>query len=311
MKKIFATLLAMSMVLASTVAFAATPVETSVNPSLTLTASDIISMDMDDGLGERQFALVDANVILPEGTLSDKITYNSITKKATGTGIASFTLKVAFDADLFDMTTSYVVQTDGVGEWGYNANDKAMAGAMSGNANGMYVGTLEPMITYYVALSDNTATVESINASDFATITLADLRIETFESSTAATYSTLYSNDESKADFDFVTKVGTGTPVEEDPVITPDNGTIETDGKADAKTWAVAVDANYAAAGDVLVATLTNSAAEEGNKTQEVELTVGNDIEGGADWAFNLKVRFKDVANRATTTLAIAKKAAN
>lgn len=305
MKKILATLLAMSMVLASTVAFAATPVETSVEPSLTLTASDVISMDMDDGYGERSFALVDANVILPEGTLSDKITYNSITKKATGTGIASFTLKVAFDTDLFDMTTSYAVQTDGVGEWGYNATDGAMAGAMAGNANGMYVGTLAPMVTYYVALKDSSATADSINATEFATITLADLRIETFESSTSAVYSTLYSNDASKADFEFATQVGAA----KDPVTVTGGTAAVTGDKDDTKVWKVDVAGDQVAKGDVLTATLSYN-----GDTQIVPLTVN--VEGGADWSFNLRVRFKDCdtqeemnAKRDATTLTVVKAA--
>lgn len=90
---------------------------------------------------------------------------------------------------------------------------------------------------------------------------------------------------------------------QEEPVITPDNGTEDAN---DAKTWAVAVDANYVAAGDKLIATLTNSNFTGEDATQVVELTVDG-VDGGADWAFNLKVRFKDVVNRAATTLAIAK----
>lgn len=95
-------------------------------------------------------------------------------------------------------------------------------------------------------------------------------------------------------------------PAPSNPEINADNNAAVEDAN-DAKTWAVAVDANYVAAGDKLIATLTNSNFTGEDATQVVELTVGDDVTGGADWAFNLKVRFKDVANRAATTLAIAK----
>lgn len=99
---------------------------------------------------------------------------------------------------------------------------------------------------------------------------------------------------------------GAVPPAPVDPTVTVDNdnAVVEEGEKADAKTWAVAVDGGYVAAGEVLVATLT-----KGDDTQVVNLTVGNDVVGGADWAFNLKVRFKDAANRALTTLAVAKAA--
>lgn len=120
----------------------------------------------------------------------------------------------------------------------------------------------------------------------------------------AEKYSTIIGSS-SDCDYPLASAV-IGTAAPSNPEVTPDEGTIEAGETADAKTWAVAVDGGLVAAGDKLIATLTNSNFTGEDATQVVELTVDG-VDGGADWAFNLKVRFKDVAQRAATTLAIAK----
>lgn len=99
-----------------------------------------------------------------------------------------------------------------------------------------------------------------------------------------------------------------------DPDPTPavpevDGGALNQGEDADDKTWNVNISNGFVAAGDVLVATLTNSAKTGDEATQVVELNVGEGaVAGGADWSFKLKVRFFDLSQRATTSLSIAKK---
>lgn len=88
-----------------------------------------------------------------------------------------------------------------------------------------------------------------------------------------------------------------------DETINTDPTTTE-DATEGTKTWNVTVGKDFT--GSTLKATLTNSAAAEGNKTQDVTLTLPADISGDASFVFDVNVKFQNFANAATTTLAVS-----
>lgn len=90
-----------------------------------------------------------------------------------------------------------------------------------------------------------------------------------------------------------------GATPTEDKSITTANPTTGTD----VKTWNVTLGKDFD--GTTLKATLTNSAADEGNKTQDVTLTLPTGISGDAAFVFDINVKFQNFDNAATTTLAV------
>lgn len=86
-------------------------------------------------------------------------------------------------------------------------------------------------------------------------------------------------------------------PVEDKSITTADPTT-----GADVKTWNVTLGKDFD--GTTLKATLTNSAADEDNKTQDVTLNLPT-LSGEAAYVFDINVKFRDFANAATTTLAV------
>lgn len=299
-KKVLAAFLSMSMVLASTVAFAATPAATSANPELKLVATDFLTADMDDGEGERTFAIITATLSLDTEL---KLKKNAITGAFTGgTGIANFTLNVAFDEEMFDMTTAYPIQTDGKGTWAYNPTDNAMSGTVYGVGAEMYAGSIAPFMTYYMPIKDNSLTVDDINNSAFAIVKLAELQVETYSNASTISESTKYSTNaaDSTRNFDFATKVGTGTTPPAEPVV----GTPSTVEKA--KTWNIDIAGGYVTATDTLTATLYDTTNE--SDKQEVTLSIGSGvIEGELGWSFSLKANFNDADKMGDIGLKVAK----
>ena len=235
MRKALSLFVALAVIFSmATSVFASVPVESSIEPSVEIIATDIIDGNEYD-LGDGKFALIDVNLILPEGTLSDKITYNTVTKKATGQGIASFTVKAALDENIFDMANSYVVATDGLGEAGYDATSNRLSYAGAFSAKDTYVGTLAPFLQYYALLKDDTLTVDSINATNFADVSVIKLTIDKYENATAPSESTAYGlESDSTKNFEITYKVGTGSvtidpvaPVVESVAIAPETATVK------------------------------------------------------------------------------------
>lgn len=98
-------------------------------------------------------------------------------------------------------------------------------------------------------------------------------------------------------------------PAPTDPVTVSGGTAAVTGDKDDTKVWKVDVAGDKVAKGDILTATLSYN-----GDAQIVPLTVN--VEGGADWSFNLRVRFKDCdtqeemnAKRDATTLTVVKAA--
>lgn len=87
------------------------------------------------------------------------------------------------------------------------------------------------------------------------------------------------------------------TPVTDTSITTADPTT-----GTDVKTWNVTLGKDFD--GTTLKATLSNSAADEGNETQDVTLNLPT-LSGEAAYVFDINVKFRDFANAATTTLAV------